>query len=460
MSASADHAARRRRLTGRAASVDGDVHARRDRRRGRLRRPPVRGLPAHGCSYHRLLLRLRRVRRSRGRRVAALRRRRTCRPRSPSPSSLRARDPARPTRPDGLRGTSVRTAPDSCWIAAGAAGCSAVVLVLIWGTGLGQSGSDLILYGAQAAALVGLVVAAVLALRAVWPGRPTSLRTRAFFVIAVAVLIPSFCLAMLGVWAYYRSWETATNLSEGQASYRASELARRSRRCAAARSVHPGAASIAHPRHRADVRSERAIAREPSWPHSRRSRETSTLAGWAIASLEKTGYAIGSETRSGRVAERRHRRVARRPPCGAVLRPGLAGRFSVLRRLLVRGPGAHRRAPLDRGVRMALIVVLGLLGAWLLLARRRAPRAPAGGGERPARRRRSRRHREAGGTARTAGAGGLVQRHERQADQGAGDRAGVPPLGQPRAQDAAHVHPRLRRGHRRRDREAATTAPK
>ena len=27
--------------------------------------------------------------------------------------------------------------------------------------------------------------------------------------IIIVVLIPSFCLAALGVWAYYRSWETA-----------------------------------------------------------------------------------------------------------------------------------------------------------------------------------------------------------------------------------------------------------
>ncbi|HEY5386945.1 MAG TPA: HAMP domain-containing sensor histidine kinase, partial [Thermoleophilia bacterium] len=72
-------------------------------------------------------------------------------------------------------------------------------------------------------AVLGLVAALVIALMAARP-RATSLRTRAFFVIATAVLIPSFCLAAFGVWAYYKSWQTAGVLYTGQASYRASEL--------------------------------------------------------------------------------------------------------------------------------------------------------------------------------------------------------------------------------------------
>ena len=138
---------------------------------------------------------------------------------------------------------------------------------------------------------------------------------------------------------------------------------------------------------------------------------------------------FGRATPSGRAAPRSRRRCPSTGSSGS----GVSGR------------GAHHRSRPAR--RLAT------------LAQRGAAGAPAGGGERPARRRRSRRQGHPGGTARTPRARGLLQRHERQADQGAGDRAGVPPLGQPRAQDAAHLHPRLRRGHRRRDRRSRTTAP-
>jgi hypothetical protein len=82
-------------------------------------------------------------------------------------------------------------------------------------------------------AMSGLIAAIVIALLALRPTaapasgagrRATSLRTRSFFVIAVAVLIPSLCLAGFGVWAYYKSWQTAGVLYTGQASYRASQL--------------------------------------------------------------------------------------------------------------------------------------------------------------------------------------------------------------------------------------------
>ena len=83
----------------------------------------------------------------------------------------------------------------------------------------------LVLLGAAAVAVAGVVAAVIVVATAMLPGRATSLRTRAFGVIVMVVLIPSFCLAALGVWAYYRSWETATNLTEGQAHYQAAELA-------------------------------------------------------------------------------------------------------------------------------------------------------------------------------------------------------------------------------------------
>ena len=181
------------------------------------------------------------------------------------------------------------------WTAGGVAVCSAAVFVLIWGTGLGQSERDLLLYAAEAAAAIGLIVAAVLVVRAVWPGRPTSLRTRAFFVIAVAVLIPSFCLAMLGVWAYYRSWDTATSLYSGQASYQASELAGE-------------IASVQNQRDRFGPNERARLAAAIAAAYGTQGhfegaqlatlsqlRETRTLPVWALRSLARQGYAIGGQ---------------------------------------------------------------------------------------------------------------------------------------------------------------------
>ena len=64
----------------------------------------------------------------------------------------------------------------------------------------------LVVLGAPAVAAAGVIAAAIVVAVALLPGRSTSLRTRAFGVIVMVVLIPSFCLAALGVWAYYRSW--------------------------------------------------------------------------------------------------------------------------------------------------------------------------------------------------------------------------------------------------------------
>jgi len=72
---------------------------------------------------------------------------------------------------------------------------------------------------------VGLVAAVVVLVHTRTRGA-TSLRTRSFFVIAIAIVIPALCLSALGVWAYYKSWDTAASLYTGQASYRAQELDR------------------------------------------------------------------------------------------------------------------------------------------------------------------------------------------------------------------------------------------
>jgi len=246
------------------------------------------------------------------------------------------------------------------WIAAGVAACSAVVFVLIWGTGFGQSESDLILYAAEVAALVGLVAAAVLAVRALWPGRPTSLRTRAFFVIAVAVLIPSFCLAMLGVWAYYRSWDTATSLYSGQASYQASEIAGE-------------IASVQKQRNRFGPSERARLAAAIAAAYGQQGhfegaqlatlsqlRETRTLPVWALRSLARQGYAIGGQhvEPGSPDAEIVAWRVG--PHTVRYYVPQWAGDASFT-----------APTPVDRlfwiaVLGTALIVAVGLLGAWIL----------------------------------------------------------------------------------------------
>ena len=192
---------------------------------------------------------------------------------------------------------------------------------------------ELVMLGAAAVAVAGLVAAVVVMAVALLPGRSTSLRTRTFGVIVIVVLIPSFCLAALGVWAYYRSWETATNLSVDQANYQAAELAteiasvqRQGRRFTPAeRALLTGAiarctASQGH-REGAQLATLAQI------------RETQHAAGLGDReSSRRQGYAIGSERGPGRSERRRDRGVARRPACGALLRPGAGTDGSTSRR--------------------------------------------------------------------------------------------------------------------------------
>ena len=243
-------------------------------------------------------------------------------------------------------------------IAAGVAVCSVAVFVLIWGAGFGQTESDVILYAAEVAALVGLVVAAVLAVRAVWPGRPTSLRTRAFFVIAVAVLIPSICLAMLGVWSYYRSWNAATSLYSGQAQYQASEIAGE-------------IASVQEQRERFGPNERARLAAAIAAVYGEQGhfegaqlatlsqlRETRTLPVWALRSLARQGYAIGGLRGPGAPRDVVAWRVGRETVRYYV--PQWTG-----------GSFFLAPTPVDRlfwigAFGVALIATVGLLGAWLI----------------------------------------------------------------------------------------------
>jgi signal transduction histidine kinase len=269
----------------------------------------------------------------------------------------------------GAGGTSRAVAPRVIMIAIAAALAAGSILFFYafnaLDLGYGVLGK-LVLVGAGAIAVFGLAAAAVVGILAFLPRRATSLRSRTFGVIVLVVLIPSLCLAALGVWAYYRSWETATNLSEGQASYQASELAvevasvqrQRDRFTLAQRALLAGAIARMY-----GTQGHREGAQLATLSQIR---QTSTLPGWAIASLEKVGYAIGKER--GPDALRSADIVAWRVGPRVIryyvpIWPGDSEWSG--------GSSSAAPVPVDRllwigASGVALIVVLGLLGAWLL----------------------------------------------------------------------------------------------
>ncbi len=191
-------------------------------------------------------------------------------------------------------------------------------------------------------------------------GRTTSLRTRSFFVIAVAILIPSLCLSALGVWAYYRSWNTARVLYSDQAAYRAGELSSE----IAGLSKVPGRFS---PTARALL--TRAIANQygalshtegANWSTLAAVRDQRVLPVWAVRRLRRRGFAIGGT--NGPTS-----------PEGAEIVAWRAGPSTVRYYTNVWGASEgfsapvpiHRLLPIAL-IGIALIAILGLLGAWLL----------------------------------------------------------------------------------------------
>ncbi|HEY5471830.1 MAG TPA: hypothetical protein VIK32_01420, partial [Candidatus Limnocylindrales bacterium] len=221
-----------------------------------------------------------------------------------------------------------------------------------------------------AGGLVAALVIALLALRPVVRGtsgpgrRATSLRTRSFFVIAIAVLIPSLCLAAFGVWAYYKSWQTAGVLYTGQASYRASELNTEIKSLAKT-PMHLSAAE------RAGL-SQAIVDQFSVNGHSAGALvgqlgpltdlKNHVLPAWAARSVKQRGYAIGTWKGPSNPGRSDLSIVAWRTGAGKVYYYsdywGDLQSFSPY-------------APLTRLARigvlgLALIVVLGLLGAWIL----------------------------------------------------------------------------------------------
>ncbi len=228
---------------------------------------------------------------------------------------------------------------------------------------------DALLVRAGAGLVVGLVLVAVLvtALKFAWPqrapsarGRATSLRTRSFFVIALAVGIPALFLSAFGSWAYYRSWETAGVLYQGQESAQAVELS------SEVESLARVPVRLT-PVQRADL--TRAIAVQYGavghvqgawWSTLQAIREQHVLPSWAIGSLARKGYVIGTLSRVT-------------TPQAATLVAWRVGKHDV--RYYTSGytspAGFAVPVPLARLARLALlgvllIVALGVLGAWIL----------------------------------------------------------------------------------------------
>jgi signal transduction histidine kinase len=218
----------------------------------------------------------------------------------------------------------------------------------------------LVVLGAPAVAAAGVVAAAVVIAVALLPGRATSLRTRAFGVIVMVVLIPSLCLAALGVWAYYRSWQTAESLYTSQASYRARELNEEigglfrlryltpAERAALSRAIVEEFSVQGHSA--GALRGNLSTLTDPA---------SGVLPAWAIRSLQRNGYAIGTwDGPSGAGA----RIVAWRVPNHEVYY--YTDYWGDLQSF-------QPTAPVSRLLKIGLwgvvlIVVLGLLGAWIL----------------------------------------------------------------------------------------------
>ena len=207
-----------------------------------------------------------------------------------------------------------------------------------------------------------VVVALAFALRAALAGRATSLRTRSFIVIAAAVVIPALCLSGLGVWAYFRSWNNAANLVSSQSQYGARELndeigsllkipvpitsAQRARlsRAIVYQFGPQGHSSGA-------LLGDLAAVADPG---------NHVLPEWAARSLRRKGYAIGNQKQP--TAPRDAQIVAWR--LGAAQVYYYTDYWGDLQSVSLQPP--LRRLALIGAYGVALVALIGLLGAWIL----------------------------------------------------------------------------------------------
>jgi signal transduction histidine kinase len=281
---------------------------------------------------------------------------------APAPASGWA-GPSRPAAAGGAQPGASDRRPRWAMLLA-AAGIAAASVLFFFAVGaLGLSYGvlgDLVMIGAAAVAALGLVVAAVVAVLAFVSGRAMSLRARTFWVIVVVVLIPSACLAAFGVWAYVRSWERAEVLYTDRAFYEAREL-----------STEIGDLGSGPVRFTPGQRARlsEAIVSAYGWQGHLEGaywatmdalREQSVLPAWALRSLRDKGLAIGDQrgptlpNASSIVAWRVGEQDVRYYTDQWVQRPAYAVPTPFDRLLPLGLLGA------------TLIIILGLIGAWIL----------------------------------------------------------------------------------------------
>ena len=255
----------------------------------------------------------------------------------------------------------------SCLLAIGAAVAVAELRAHAYSLGYSSAARSFLVVATlvAAAGIVAALAIVVLAARSgagTAPDRATSLRTRSFVVIAIAVLIPSACLSAFGVWAYYRSWDTAASLYTSQASFRAQELNAEikslsstptkltaSARARLSRAIVDQFAAQGHAA--GALRGDLATVTDPA---------SHVLPAWAARSLKRKGYAIGDSKGPSSAADPQ-----------IVAWQAANGRAYYYTDYWGDLQGFSPSAPLTRLARigflgLALIVALGLLGAWLL----------------------------------------------------------------------------------------------
>ena len=236
------------------------------------------------------------------------------------------------------------------------------------GYGYGLPGR-VVLIGAGAIALLGIASAVVVGVLAVLPGsraRATSLRTRSFVVLVVAMIAPSVLLAALGAYAYMRVWDSAASLRAEQTQYSAARLADdvRSLRSAPDRLSPAARARVGE----AIVKAYAAGNTGGAWRSTMADvKRLHVLPRWAIRGLARHGHAVGAldggvsrGSMPDIVAWRSGPREVRYFTTEALSEP-----FDY-----------YGHSPIDRGtvegllvlggMGLAVVVVLGLLGAWVL----------------------------------------------------------------------------------------------
>jgi signal transduction histidine kinase len=235
--------------------------------------------------------------------------------------------------------------------------------------GYGTAGT-LVLLGTGMLGILG--VAAVVVVLAFLPrrttratSRATSLGTRSFVVLVVAMVVPSLLLAGLGAYASVWAWEAAAGLRSEQAQYSAQRLADD---VDSLRSVPGGLRPAARAGlTRAIVQAYAAGNTGGAWLSTTADvRGLRVLPRWAIRELTQRGYAIGAmdggESRGlmpDIVAWRAGPQEVRYFTSEAVSVPVDDSSIPLY------------RAPLGElaaiaGMGMAIVVCLGLLGAWIL----------------------------------------------------------------------------------------------